>query len=76
MGATGPTGAQGPAGPAGATGARGPTGATGATGAVGPTWGTMWKANRGDVSSCAPSDLMSQILTLEQPSRLDVSAMA
>jgi len=85
VGATGPTGAQGPAGPAGATGpegpagatgARGATGATGATGAVGPTWGTMWEANSGGVASCVPSDLLSRNITLEQPSRLYVSAMA
>ena len=75
-GPTGPVGAQGPAGEQGATGATGATGAAGAAGAVGPTWGTMWEANAGNVSSCIPTDLLSRSITLSRTSRLLVSGFA
>lgn len=78
-GATGPTGAagpQGPAGPAGATGAAGAQGATGATGPAGPTSGRTWTASSASVASCAPTDLITQNLTLPTTSRLQIGATA
>ena len=81
-GATGPTGAtgaqgpEGPAGPAGPVGATGTTGATGATGPPGPTQGRMWTASSASVASCAPTDLVTQNLTLSTTSRVQLAATA
>lgn len=36
----------------------------------------MWEADSGGVVSCVPSDLLSRNISIEQPSRLYVSAMA
>lgn len=78
-GATGPTGATGAQGPVGAEGPAGPAGATGATGATGPpgpTQGRTWTQASGGVSSCSPTDLITQTLTLPTTSRLQLAASA
>ena len=75
-GATGPTGAAGPQGPAGPAGATGAQGATGATGPAGPTSGRTWTQASGGVSSCSPTDLITQAVALPTTSRLQIGATA
>ena len=36
----------------------------------------MWEESGGGVASCTPSDIVTRTLSIEQPSRLYVSAMA